>query len=72
MLMATLFVAIFTSKVLYSFKTHLDGDNIETQQVLMFFKFLLPLHSGRLANLLALKACLELWVKQLYIPTSNV
>lgn len=56
MLVATLFLAIFTSKILYSFKTCLDGDNIETQQVLMFFKFLLPLHFARLANFLALKA----------------
>jgi hypothetical protein len=44
----------------------LDGDNIETQQVLMFFKFLLTLHSGRLANLLALKGHLGLWGKQLH------
>jgi len=70
--MATLFVAIFTSKVLYSFKIHLVGDNIKTQQVLMFFKFLLPLHSDRLANLLALKARLGLRVKQLCILTSKV
>lgn len=63
MLMVELSLAILTISGLYLFKTHLEGESMEIQCILMFFKFFLPFNYNSLSKLHSFKMVIKAMAK---------
>ncbi len=69
---STLPLSTFKIKVLYSCKSFLEDDNIKIQNGLYVFQSLLPFVCKISTSLMASKANLRLWAKQLNIEAKRV